>query len=97
MVCDVKRRIADTLKQPGDQLNISCNDVTLGNNKDRCLVGFIGLQDGRTWVVKSQGMATSASSSTALVVYDEGVNDAAQTSVAAVSARQAVMNEQVSH
>ena len=95
MVCDVKRRIAETLKQPVDQLNIACDDVTLGNSKDRCLVGFVGLQDDdQTWVVKSQGMATSTSTSTSLVVYDEGAKDSAQTSAASV-ARQAALNEQV--
>ena len=99
MVCDVKHRLSDMLKQPIDQLNIQCDDVSLGSNKDRCLVGFIGSHEGQTWVVKSQGMATTASSSsTALVVYDEtatecGGGDAGGSSVA--SSRFAVMNEQV--
>jgi hypothetical protein len=94
MIGDVKRRIAETLKQPVDQLNVTCDDVTLASNKDRSLVGFVGLQEDPTWVVKSQGMATSTSSSTSLVVYDESVNDGAQTSAAA-SARPTVLNELV--
>ena len=97
MVCDVKHRLSEMLKQPIDQLNIQCDDVTLGSNKDRCLVGFIGSHEGQTWVVKSQGMATTASSSsTALVVYDETATecgDAEGSSVA--TSRFAVMNEQV--
>jgi hypothetical protein len=78
------------------QLNVQCDDVTLGNSKDRCLVGFIGSHEGQTWVVKTQGMATS--SSTALVVYDENAKDfgeVPQASAASSSARHAVMNEQV--
>ena len=95
MVCEVKRRIAETMKQPVDQLNVTCDDVTLGSSKDRCLVGFVGLQDDdQTWVVKSQGMATSTSTSTSLVVYDESAKDSAQTSTASV-ARQTTLNEQV--
>jgi hypothetical protein len=77
-------------------LNVQCDDVTLGNSKDRCLVGFIGSHEGQTWVVKTQGMATS--SSTALVVYDENAKDfgeVPQASASSSSARHAVMNEQV--
>jgi hypothetical protein len=98
MVCDVKNRLADLLKQPVDQLNVLCDDVTLGSNKDRCLVGFIGSHEGQTWVVKSQGMATTASSSsTALVVYDEGVKDFGSSAEcsSASAARHGVLNEQV--
>jgi hypothetical protein len=61
------------------------------------LVGFIGSHEGQTWVVKTQGMATS--SSTALVVYDENAKDFGEVPQASASssssARHAVMNEQV--
>jgi hypothetical protein len=50
MVCDVKRRIGEMMKQPVDQLIVTCDDVTLANNKDRCLVGFVGDAEGQVSV-----------------------------------------------
>ncbi len=104
MLCDVKKRIADCMKQGAGELNFQCGDVSLGPSKDKCLVSFLGDgEEGQVWIVKNNNFATTSSStSTALVVYDDdaatsktsGSTSASAGSSSAVDARQSFWEEQ---
>lgn len=95
MIGTLKREIADKLLHTVGDLTFSCGDLTLGSGKDSCLVATsvetTTDDDLPVWSVKLNTI--HASSSSALIVYDENASTSA-LSANADNARQAYLEEQ---
>ena len=58
LVGEVKKRIAERMKQNLEQITLYNGETLLNGSKERCLVGMIGQWDRQTWTCKSQDSVT---------------------------------------